>query len=178
MRILNRSLPIFIRSLLLCCVARQTCRIIGNEKNNNTIFEKCGTSADFAGHLMKMRDCPSGCGTVDTYVVLVFPTWSSCFQCDPRVSNVVSCFQCGLVFPVWSHVSNVVSCSQCGLVFSMWSSCFQCGLVFPMWFLCFQCGPCVPNEVLVFPMWSSCSQRVLLFIPIFILTSKFCNSNR
>ena len=59
MRILNRSLPIFIRSSSLCCVARQTCRIIGNEKNNNTIFEKCGTSADLAGprdiDLMKMR---------------------------------------------------------------------------------------------------------------------------
>ena len=67
MRILNRSLPVFIRSSSLCCVARQTCRIIGNEKNNNIIFEKCGTSADFAGHLMKMRDCPSECGTVDTY---------------------------------------------------------------------------------------------------------------
>ena len=26
-----------------------TCRIIGNEKNKNTIFEKYGTSADFAG---------------------------------------------------------------------------------------------------------------------------------
>ena len=48
-RILNRSLPIFIRSSSLCCVARQTCRIIGNGKNNNTVFEKCGTSADFAG---------------------------------------------------------------------------------------------------------------------------------
>ena len=66
-RILNRSLPIFIRSSSLCCVARQTCRIIGNEKNNNTIFEKCGTSADFAGP----RDSPSECGTVDTYAELV-----------------------------------------------------------------------------------------------------------
>ena len=60
MRILNRSLPIFIRSSSLCCVARQTCRIIGTEKNYNTIFEKCGTSADFAGP----RDIWWKCGTV------------------------------------------------------------------------------------------------------------------
>ena len=59
-RILDRSLPIFIQSSSLCCVARQTCRIIGNENNNNSIFEKCGTSADFAGP----RDIWWKCGTV------------------------------------------------------------------------------------------------------------------
>ena len=65
MQILNRSLPIFIRSSSLCCVARQTCRIIGNEKNKNTIFEKAGhllisrdrgTSDENAGLSLRMRD--------------------------------------------------------------------------------------------------------------------------
>ena len=49
---------IFIRSLSLCCVARQICRII--------IWDICLISRD-AGHLMKMRDCPAKCGTVDMY---------------------------------------------------------------------------------------------------------------
>ena len=30
----------------------------------------CLISRD-AGHLMKMRDCPSECGTVDTYAIII-----------------------------------------------------------------------------------------------------------
>ena len=106
MRILNRSLPIFIRSSSLCCVARQTCRIIGNEKNNNTIFEKCGTSADFAGHLMKMRDCPSECGTVDTYVIVSYNhSWHMSLLADGKVAFVIYC----LCFSTSCRSTNVVS---------------------------------------------------------------------
>ena len=49
MRILNRSLPIFIRSSSLCCVARQTCRIGSTEKIIIPFSKN-------AGHLLISRD--------------------------------------------------------------------------------------------------------------------------
>ena len=75
MRILNRSL--FEVRHFNSSVARQTCRIIGNEKNNNTIFEKCGTSADFAGHLSDL-----GYGYANTTRTLVTLYQVSDCQCQ------------------------------------------------------------------------------------------------
>ena len=63
--------PSFIGSSSLCCITRQKCKIIGNEKKKCNFLKMrdiCLISRD-AGHLMKMRDCPSECGTVDTYAL-------------------------------------------------------------------------------------------------------------
>ncbi len=35
----------------------------------------CLISRD-AGHLMKMRDCPAECGTVDTYATALYPCYN------------------------------------------------------------------------------------------------------
>ena len=64
--------PIFIGILSRCCIPRQNCqkcRIIINEKIIIPFSKNAGHLSHFAGHLMKMRDCPAECGTVDMYVI-------------------------------------------------------------------------------------------------------------
>ena len=54
--------PIFIRSSSLCCVARQKCSIIGNEKKKIPFSKNEGHLSHFAGHLMKCGTVPPNAG--------------------------------------------------------------------------------------------------------------------